>query len=262
MQTLHSLRHPLIRQWQKWLKNPSLQRHDEVLLIEGEHGVIAGLTRGFECLSIFIGESTPQPSIIAQLPESIRYQCPKNLMARLSSLRHVDHPLLAVFRYPQTQDTPSLTDDVVILDRLQDPGNIGTILRTCALFGIRWIYALQGTASLWQAKTLRAAQGAHFHLHLKESILPQSLADLQQSIFAHRLFSLAQADGQSAPTLDLRSGKIWVLGQEGAGIGDYFQDLPHEAIAVPTFHNAGIDSLNVGVSASLLLYEQYRQRHF
>lgn len=139
----------------------------------------------------------------------------------------------------------------VILDRVQDAGNVGSILRSASAFGFRQIIALKGTAALWSPKVLRAAMGAHWGLQLVEGVALSELAALavpivvtsshQGSFLHHALLN------QELPT-----PCAWALGHEGQGVSSELEALAslHVRIAQP----GGEESLNVAAAAAICLH--------
>lgn len=139
----------------------------------------------------------------------------------------------------------------VILDRVQDAGNVGSILRSASAFGFRQILALKGTAALWSPKVLRAGMGAHWGLQLLEGLALADLAALTLPIVvtsSHRGCLLHQALNQG--TLPMPC--VWALGHEGQGVGAELEALArlHVRIAQP----GGEESLNVAAAAAICLH--------
>lgn len=255
-----SRHNPQIKAWTRWLQHPHEQRQDNVILMEGAHGIITGLQQGFQCRLLIVDENLPLTELSAFSSQIVVcITCPSSLISSLSSLKHMDERgMLAVFDYPRPQGQPTIHDDILILDRLQDPGNVGTLLRTSAALGIRWIIAMKNTVALWHPKVLRSAQGAHFQLSLQEDIAHDTLLDFHQRTLHQRPLMLADGKGTPATHCNLKTPLILVLGHEGQGIHAQFSALPHQRLAVPMTN--GIESLNVAVAGSLLMYEQWRQR--
>jgi TrmH family RNA methyltransferase len=139
----------------------------------------------------------------------------------------------------------------VVLDRLQDAGNVGTILRCASAFGFRQVLAIKGTAALWSPKVLRAGMGAHFGLHLVESVSEADVATLRIPVlttsshegpFLHAL----QKNG------DLPRLCAWVFGHEGQGVSDSLMNLASHRVRIS--QPGGEESLNVGTAAAICLH--------
>lgn len=140
----------------------------------------------------------------------------------------------------------------MLLDRLQDPGNVGTILRSAAALGVQQVLALKGTAALWSPKVLRAGMGAHFALHLVEGLAVDDLADLGLPLIA----TSSHAE-HALPSLRLPAPCAWVFGHEGQGVDAAL--LQRCALTVRIPQPGGEESLNVASAAAICLYESARQ---
>jgi RNA methyltransferase, TrmH family len=148
-----------------------------------------------------------------------------------------------------------LSGDVLVLDRIQDAGNVGAILRTAAAAGFTNVVAITGCAHLWSGKVLRAGMGAHRLLHLHEGWTAEQAIE---SITAP--FFLASADGkQSLYSIGgtLRQPVAWVFGSEGQGVGHSFL-MQGEAVSIPM--DPRVESLNVATAAAICLFETVRIR--
>ena len=141
----------------------------------------------------------------------------------------------------------------VVLDRLQDAGNVGSILRSAAAFGFGQVVALKGTAGLWSSKVLRAGMGAHFALHLVEG---QGVEDL--SVLDLPLLATSSHGGADLPDADLPWPAAWVLGHEGQGVQEALLEGCAQRVRIP--QPGGEESLNVAAAAAVCLYESARRR--
>jgi TrmH family RNA methyltransferase len=176
------------------------------------------------------------------------------LFAQVSQVEHGPGPI-AVVATPRPPLPERLVDDAVYLDRVQDPGNVGSVLRSCAAVGVRRVIASPGTAFCWSPKVLRAAMGAHFHLDVHEGVTPDEL-------LARLAVAAVATTADASLTLydvDLRAPRAWLLGNEGQGLGPALLSAPGlTRISIP--QSDAVESLNVGVAAAVCLYEQMRQR--
>lgn len=161
--------------------------------------------------------------------------------------------ILAVIRIPEASDAP-IDGSCVMLDAVQDGGNIGTILRTAAAAGVREVMLGHGCAGAWLPKVLRAAQGAHFGLRIREQV------DLATQLRRYTGTSVATVAREGTPLFDLSlTGNIaWVLGNEGAGVAADLIALAGQRTTIPIA--ADTESLNVAAAAAICLFEQVRQR--
>lgn len=139
----------------------------------------------------------------------------------------------------------------VVLDRLQDAGNVGAILRSASAFGFKQVVAIKGTAGMWSPKVLRAGMGAHFGLNLIESA---SLEDLQQL-----QVPLLGTDVHEGPFLHdwIQQGKLprqcaWVMGHEGQGVSADLMAMVDQKIRIA--QPGGEESLNVATAAAICFH--------
>lgn len=149
--------------------------------------------------------------------------------------------------------------DVVILDRLQDPGNAGSILRSAAASGVTEVWSITGTVDLYAPKVLRAAMGAHFALRITE-LLSTEAAVLRAA--DQGLSLLATANSQAAVSLyenrlPLERAVAWVFGQEGDGVS---AELLARSQTVVIPQSPRVESLNVAAAASVCLFETMRRK--
>jgi len=161
--------------------------------------------------------------------------------------------ILAIGVVPQTALAdlpPTASMRLLVLDAIQDPGNVGTILRTAAALGATATFSLPGTVDLWNAKVVRSGMGAHFH----HPCLSGTWDDLESFRHTHAvtLWS-ADASGESIDTLVPPSRLALVVGNEGGGLSSLSRTRSDRLVALPIA--ASTDSLNVAVAAGILLYE-------
>ena len=156
---------------------------------------------------------------------------------------------------PQPTLPEGVADDAVYLDRLQDPGNVGSILRSAAAAGIPRVLTAPGTAFAWAPKVLRAGMGAHFALSIHEGVPWPQLAQRAQI----RCLGSRVRDARPIWEVDLRSPSIWLFGNEGGGLDPQIEDSKVEWVRIP--QSAGMESLNVAAAAAICLFEQSRQRN-
>ena len=170
------------------------------------------------------------------------------------SAADTEHPqgILAVAAVPaHTLDSLALPPNarLLVLDAIQDPGNVGTLVRTAAAMGASAVVALPGTADLWNAKVVRAAAGAHFRmptLHATADALLPFLA-------AHRIpLWGAAADGTPIDAVKAPLSVALAVGNEGAGLSERVRESVAQMVALPM--SGGVESLNVAVAAGIALY--------
>ncbi|MBL8446882.1 MAG: RNA methyltransferase [Zoogloeaceae bacterium] len=163
--------------------------------------------------------------------------------------------ILAILAVPPRPALGDAIGDWVVLDRIQDAGNVGTILRTAAAAGVGTVILTPGCAQAWSPKVLRAGMGAHFVLDIIE-------ADEGEDILVHfhgiRLATGVGAGARSLYDWDLRGPVAWLLGSEGQGLSSGLLAQAQGQVVIPM--TVGVESLNVGAAAAICLFEQVRQR--
>ena len=214
--------------------------------VEGDHLCSAALLRGKSPkLAIFSEENwPPEHAQYAQAaPKTIVISAP--LYRDLSSL---ESPSGMAFVLDLPSDVPCLPDvATVMLDRVQDAGNVGSILRSAAAFGFKQVLAMKGTAALWSPKVLRAGMGAHFGLHLRESLDASAVRSLTLPICV-----TSSHMGELIQNLDIPQPCAWAFGHEGQGVCPELMALA--AINVRIGQPGGEESLNVAAAAAICLH--------
>jgi TrmH family RNA methyltransferase len=145
---------------------------------------------------------------------------------------------------------------VVVLAGVQDPGNLGTILRSAEAFGASGIIALPGTVNTWNPKTVRASAGSVFRLPVLTASLDECLNNLRES--SMRVITTTVREGDPADMLNFTGPIALLIGNEASGIADDIAAHADSRVTIPC--PGPVESLNAAVAASVLLYEACRQR--
>ena len=221
--------------------------------IEGDHLLRAALQRGWKPALVVLTEAAMQDAALAALAEAARRALvvPMALFKGLSGLESPAQ-IGAELTLPEAPAIEAGAASVV-LDRLQDAGNVGAILRSAAAFGVRQVLALKGTAALWSPKVVRAGQGAHFGLRLIEGL---AAADLQA--LSVPLVATSSHDSQPLHRVALPSPCAWVMGHEGQGVSAELMARCALRVGIP--QPGGEESLNVAAAAAICLYESERRK--
>ena len=225
-------------------------------LLDGIHLVATCFVRGIGVKQLLVSESAQQNVEIAALLQ--RAAGFDRVILRDSLFREISElgtptGIAAVIDIPAPR-AGELSGDAVLLDAVQDAGNVGAILRTAAAAGVRDVLLGPGCAGAWTSRVLRAGQGAHFSLLIREQV------DLAAALAACPGTSIATVarGGASLYELDLTAPTIWLVGNEGAGLSP---DLIAAAKVCATIPLAcGAESLNVAAAVAVCLFEASRQR--
>ena len=244
---------PLLVRLRKLNADPAAYRKQAEIWLAGDHLCSAFVERGGVPAQALITEEAWSHSphrMLAEQAASVTV-LPAALMKSLGSL---ESPPPLGFLLPWAADAAVLPATAsVVLDRLQDAGNVGAVLRSAAAFGFTQVIALKGTAALWSPKVLRAGMGAHFGLHLVEGVDESILATLEVPLLA----TSSHAE-LAIHTTQLPWPCAWVLGQEGQGMLPSLLARCQLALRIP--QPGGEESLNVAAAAAVCLYESARQR--
>lgn len=245
-QTITSRDNALLKELHRLAHDNAAYRKQGRVWLEGDHLCQAALQRGLQP-SHAVFQSSYWSATSAQWPDAIGKVVVVDdpLFGQLSSL---ESPARMAFVLP-LPSAPAVQprEASVVLDGVQDAGNVGAILRSAGAFGFRQVLALKGTAALWSPKVLRAGMGAHFGLHLVEGLDAAGLEALQVPLLAtssHR--------GEFLHRSDLPWPCGWVFGHEGQGVSPALADRAagHVRIVQP----GGEESLNVAAAAAICLH--------
>ena len=221
--------------------------------LEGEHLCRAAAAHGRPVTQAVLAESAwDDPALRALARPAARIAVvPDALFAALSAL---ESPARIGFLIGHDAAPPiDAHAATVVLDRLQDAGNVGSLLRSAAALGVAQVLALKGTAALWSPKVLRAGMGAHFGLRLVETLTAADLGVLRVPWVA-----TSSHAAQALPDTPLPSPCAWVFGHEGQGIDTAL--LARCALTVRIPQPGGEESLNVAAAAAICLYESACRR--
>ena len=243
---------PLLMRLRRLAEDGSAYRRVGQIWLEGEHLCAALRQRGGAAAVAVLSDSgLADPLLVALAGVATKVVLVSDdLFASVSTL---ESPARIGFVLELPAPAPLLhAVSSIVLDRVQDAGNVGSILRSASAFGVQQVLALKGTAALWSPKVLRAGMGAHFGLRLHEGVLPEILPSLGLSLLA-----TSSHLGQPLPQAQLPANCAWVFGHEGQGISPDLLALCALRLRIP--QPGGEESLNVAAAAAVCLYEAARQ---
>jgi TrmH family RNA methyltransferase len=250
MKLITSKDNPRLKTIRRLAHDSQAYRKLGLVWLEGDHLCRAAVARGVKPELAIFTESIWQASEFewSQCAPEV-WVVPDDLFAGLSGL---ESPAKMGFllTLPSTPELNPMAATVV-LDRLQDAGNVGAILRSASAFGFKQILAIKGTAGLWSPKVLRAGMGAHFALNLIESVSLEHFQALQVPLLG--------TDVHEGPFLHelAQQGKLyrncaWVLGHEGQGISPELMAKVSQKVRIA--QPGGEESLNVATAAAICLH--------
>ncbi len=252
---IQSRDNPLLVRVRRLAQDASAYRKEGQIWLEGDHLCRALLARGGVPLQALVSATGWQDDAVHELAQAAPRisVVPDALFAAISALE--SPASLGFLATLPAAALPLTASASVILDRLQDAGNVGSVLRSAAAFGFSQVLSLKGTAALWSPKVLRAGMGAHFALRLVEGLGLDDLAELQLQL---PLLATSSHHGVTLPQAHLPWPCAWVFGHEGQGASTELMARAHMQLRIP--QPGGEESLNVGAAAAVCLYESARQR--
>jgi len=182
------------------------------------------------------------------------FTVPDHLLKAIATTESPD-PVVALFPLP-APGLPTLGADalVAIAHQLQDPGNLGTLVRAADAAGAAAVFVTGGTADPWSPKAVRAMMGSNFHIPVVRAELPAFKAAYP----ALPLYALSLTGATSLYAHDYRQGAAFLIGNEGQGLDEAAQALADQRVLIPIPGKA--ESLNAAMAATICLYEAVRQR--
>ena len=233
-----------------------------LVAIEGENLVYEAIRSGIRIERIFVADDRPAPDWLPARAELIEVDR-EVLRSAVDTL--TPQGIAAMVGAPEWSleqcCKPAAKPLVLIAAGLQDPGNLGTLVRSAEAFGAACVLTTAGTVSPWNPKAVRASAGSAFRVPVVR-VSAEELAGLQRD--GLKLFAAVAEDSRSGPPpigaadADLSGGCGLMIGNEGAGLAQEWLELAARRITIPT--PGPVESLNAAIAGSLLLYEAARQR--
>lgn len=258
MKQIISAQNEALKHLSKLLTQAKARREQQQAVLEGTHLLDAFLNAGGKPLQVFVPESKLEQAEVQGLLTRVERNrisvANSAALTKISSLTQAQD-LMTQIALPANEMAPQ-TGDCVVLEQVQDPGNMGTILRSAAAAGVGQVVLSADCVDVWSPKVLRAAMGAHFLLKLS------TRADLAAWRAHYRSPVWATALSDSKPhllyELDLCGACAWIFGNEGSGISPAMQQAATGTVKIPML--GATESLNVAMAATICLFEQMRQR--
>ena len=247
---LTSRDNPKVKRWTKLVRDAKLRKKEGRLLIEGPHLVEAALRAGLQPHALLVSERGQRDPEIVGLTAGAS---PVTLADRVfASIVDAETPpgIAAEVDFPKKQGSGT----TVFLEAIQDPGNVGAIIRSAAALGVACVVLDRACADAWSPKTLRAGMGAHFALQVK------TVASLEDELerFAGRILCAVPRAGVGLEKADLEGPVGWLFGAEGRGVSAAAAKHADLKVTIPMA--SGSESLNVAAAAAICLYETFSRR--
>lgn len=250
----------MVKHVKKLISSAKYRRDEGLAVAEGVHLAQSIASSEFDPQIIVCAESALTNVEVQLLYRTFSNRDTKTLVVKDSLFEslsdiHAAVGIVVVFRPDYNNEPADISANSLLLESIQDPGNLGTILRTAAAAGVKSVYLSPGSASAWSPKALRAGMGAQFSLDIYENV------DLAKHIAASNVPVLATdlAGDMSIYDSDLDTSAVWLFGNEGQGVSPQLLDLCAQRVTIPQADST-VESLNVSAAVAVCLFEQVRQR--
>lgn len=231
-----SINNEKVKFWQK-LNLKKYRDLEGLFLVEDEHLVIEALKKGI------VKE-------IITVENNINYNVPTFIVTekimKILSNQVTSSKIIAVC---ESLKSTNVSGNILILDHLQDPGNLGTIIRSAVAFNFHTIVLSNDCVDIYNPKVIRASEGMLFHVNIIKTNIEDFLTNLDKS---YLIITTDVHNGKNIKTLKFKKCAL-IIGNEGAGVSQSIRKLADEAVYIDM--NKNCESLNAGVSASILMYE-------
>ena len=260
MQIISSKDNELIKHIKK-LKDKKHRDESNEYIIEGVKLIEEAVKENARIKKIIVCEDTTRTYEIPThiMYEIAKYECVYVTDKIFASITQVTNPqgIMAIIEKGDTDAQIDYTQDIIVaLDDVQDPGNLGTILRTVDSIGLNQIIVSKGTADAFNSKVVRSTMGAIFRVKIIEvENLPQSIKEMRRHHFKLMVTSLQTENS----IYDIQfNKKIIVIGNESNGVSKGIQEMADEKAKIPMLGKT--ESLNASVAAGVVMYEYVRQK--
>jgi TrmH family RNA methyltransferase len=259
MNRIESARNERLREVARLIASSRERRKSGRCVLEGTHLIDVYRARmGTPETLVVVDDRIDEPEVarlIAHVPAARTLLVSRKLFAEIAT-SPPDVGALAVVGTPRAEP-PSAGDFCLLLEDVQDPGNVGSIIRTAAAAGVEQVLLSRHCAFAWSPKVLRAGQGAHFLTTLVEDV------DLVEWVGAFRrqggkALATAVADGTPLYSANLRGRVAIAIGSEGRGLSDALLAVADQRVTIPMA--SGTESLNAAAATAIVLFEAVRQR--
>lgn len=238
-----SIKNQKVKYWQK-LKTKKERNKTNSFLIEGLHLLEEAIKSNWTIIDIIIEEGISMPEFCVDLA----YEIVTKPVFKAISQTENSQGIAAVVKKKQNMNY--VGNELILLDAIQDPGNLGTIIRTADAAGFSAVLLGKGTVDLYNDKVIRATQGSIFHIPIIEVDLKETIAELQENNYT--VFAAALDDAVDYHSIRFPAKKALIVGNEGAGIGTELIKIANKVIKIPIYGKA--ESLNVSIAAAILMY--------
>ncbi len=237
-----------VKDWRK-LHTKKYRVKTNSFLIEGYHLIEEALKSGWVIEVIIVQDGIELPDWLAQQ----RYQLVDQHVFAAISQTEAPQGIAAVVRIKDSAE--ALGNHLLLIDQVQDPGNLGTMIRTADAAGFSQVVLGKGTVDLYNDKVVRASQGSIFHIPIIQADLLELIPALQSQTYT--VLASALENAVAYDRIEQLEKVALVMGNEGSGIAPEILQLADKCIKIPIYGHA--ESLNVSIAAGILMYQLRKQ---
>jgi TrmH family RNA methyltransferase len=256
VKNITSADNPRFKALHKLLQSSRERKQQGLSLLDGTHLVAAYRDHVGLPEQVIVSKSSVDDPDIEALLDTLA-PCATLILsdALFRQLSTVETPtgMLAAVKTPRPHAPPADIEACIMLEDIQDPGNLGSILRSAAAAGIEHVLLSRHSVHSWSPRVLRAGMGAHFMLEIHEQCDLQQLA----RTFKGRVIATSHRAKRSVFDADLTGEVALIFGNEGGGVSRELANAAHEVVAIPM--PGKVESLNVAAAAAVCLFERVRQ---
>lgn len=256
MERITSVQNPKVKQWTK-LHNRKEREKTGLFLVEGPHLV----QEAFHCgrvESLILEEEKDIPFWMESLSQHIpKFIVTSTVMKKIGETE-TPQGIAAVVRMENEPFIPSQGSLLLLLDCVQDPGNLGTLIRTADAAGFDGVAIGKGSADPYNGKSLRSSMGSIFHLPVVQINAVEYLQNLRYKIPEVRIIGTSLQESQPYDGVSYEGSTVIVIGNEGSGVSPEVLNLADQNVIIPIYGKA--ESLNAAIAGSIIMYEAARQR--
>ena len=234
---IDSINNSKVKAWTK-LKEKKYRDEEKKFLIEGDHLMNAAMEKGLVLEVISPDETLAIPGIPF-------YHVTPEIMKKLSSQVSSTNVICVCAK----KDEEEMTGNICLLDRIQDPGNLGTIIRSAVAFNIHTLILSNDTVDLYNEKVIRASEGMLFDLNIIRTDLKEILPVLKKR--GYQIYGTNVINGSNLKTITFAPKNAIIIGNEGKGMSEELKEYCDDFIHI----DIHCESLNAGVAASIIFYE-------
>ncbi|MDQ0215456.1 TrmH family RNA methyltransferase [Oikeobacillus pervagus] len=248
MDYIQSAKNPKVKQWKKLLTKKGREQTG-LYLLEGFHLVEEALQFKNEIEEILYSENIMIPSHWNM--DHVKITTISEEVSKAISETESSQGIFAICKKHQYEEKMmEKGKSFLLIDAVQDPGNVGTMIRTADAAGIDLVILGDGTVDLYNSKVLRSAQGSHFHLSIISMSLQKAISLLQEKGVPVFGTSLQSAESYKKVTID--DSFAMIVGNEGNGVSEELLQTTNQNVFIPLYGRS--ESLNVAVAAGILLF--------